>query len=655
MKATQCCSLIAAIMSPALFTPLLTAAEAPLLVLLQGEKLEAIRTAVRDSGATLTHDLPIISAVGARMNADQLAQLSALPFVERVIDDLAYSPEPEVEDDLECPLAGSLALRWQGPSASWTLFNKGPTALKLDQLNIGWPPGLGQLLGVTLEQEAIPVPGPARDAAPLSIGLSPREVPADSSVLLGFAFEKAPENASAVQNDIKLSVRAGADCTTELVPSYELPAQDSYFPTVSGASLLHRYGVTGQGVTVAVLDSGLWESPAFVREDTAGSPRILARYDAILGREVSVAVDESGHGTHMTSVIANSAPVTRPGAEQPSYRGVAPDARLVTVKAFDRTGEAGFLDIIRGLQWVVEHREQFNIRVLNLSFASRPRWPYYDDPVNQAVMRAWEAGIVVIAAAGNEGPEPMTIGAPGNLPYIITVGAITDSWTENDRRDDYLPDFSSRGPTPSGHIKPDVVAYGGHIIGELPPGASLGVDFPEYRTEDGQFVMTGTSQAAAVVSGLAALLIQAEPEVSNDDIKCMLMTSAQPAIASDGRFAYSPFLQGSGLVNVSRAITLGERGCGNTDLNLAADLKRLDFFVGPAVFPDDGSPPTLPGQEDLISATPPEKGLSASRRWGAADHVERLEKSISPSSPIDWIGRLRSEEEKMRALAAGSP
>lgn len=654
MRSTRRYRLIAAVLWAVLFTPLLSAGEAPLLVLLQGEKLEAIRTAVRESGATLTHDLPIISAVGARMNADQLAQLSALPFVERVIDDLAYNPEPEMENDLECPLAGSLALRWQGASASWTLFNKGPMARKLDQIHIKWPPDLGDLQGVTLDGKAIPVAKPAPDAAQLSVALSPWELAADSTALLGITFSEAPENPAAVQNDIELKVSAGPDCSTKLVPSYELPAQDSYFPTVSGASLLHRYGVTGQGVTVAVLDSGLWESPAFVREDTAGKPRILARYDAILGREVSVAVDESGHGTHMTSVIANSAPVTRRGAEQPSYRGVAPDARIVTVKAFDRTGEAGFLDIIRGVQWVVEHREQFNIRVLNLSFASRPRWPYYDDPVNQAVMRAWEAGIVVIAAAGNEGPEPMTIGAPGNLPYVITVGAITDSWTETDRRDDYLPDFSSRGPTPSGHIKPDVVAYGGHIIGELPPGASLGVDFPEYRTEDGQFVMTGTSQAAAVVSGLAALLIQAEPGVSNDDIKCMLMTSAQPAISSDGRFAYSPFLQGSGLVNVSRAITLGERGCGNTDLNLEADLKRLDFFVGPAVFPDDGSPPTLPGQNDLISATPPEKGLSASRRWGAADHVERLEKATS-SSPIDWIGRLRSEQEKMRSLAAGSP
>ena len=455
---------------------------------------------------------------------------------------------------------------------------------------------------------------------------------------------------AAAQSAISLNLEAGEECATELIPSYGAPESDTYFPTVSGAALLHHHGITGRGITIAVLDSGLWEEPDAIALDTRGAPRIIARYDAMVGEEVDATVDESGHGTHMTSVIADSGRVTRQNALSPSWRGIAPDVSLVAVKAFDSSGEAGFLDIVRGIQWVIKNRQRLGIRVLNLSFASRPRWPYWDDPVNQALMRAWDAGITVVAAAGNEGPDPMTVGSPGNLPYIITVGAITDSWTEEDRDDDYLPDFSSRGPTPTGHIKPDIVAYGGHIAGIMRPGATLGEQFPEYFMNDGSFVMTGTSQAAAVVSGLAALLLQAEPAVSNNDIKCMLMSSAEPAISTDGRLAYSPFLQGSGLVNVSRAITIGERGCGNEGLVLADDLQNRDHFQGPAEFHGADGVPTLPGQEELISSTPPEKGHSDSRRWGSSAHLERLLDPTAPS-PIDWLGIYQSERARMEALA----
>jgi subtilisin family serine protease len=162
--------------------------------------------------------------------------------------------------------------------------------------------------------------------------------------------------------------------------------------------------------------------------------------------------------------------------------------------------------------------------------------------------------------------------------------------------------------------------------------------------------MTGSSQAAALVSGLAALLIQAEPEVSNDDIKCMLMSSAEPAISADGRLAYSPYLQGSGLVNVSRAITVGDRGCGNDDLALDDDIARVDRFEGPAIFAEDGSPPRLPGEDELISPKLPEKGRSDSRRWGADAHLQRLTDPSQPS-PIDWLGRHQADQLRMKALA----
>ena len=624
--------------------------EGELLVMLQGEKLEEIRRATLASGAKITHELPIISALGAQMSAAQLEQLRSQPFVERVIDDLAYEPDPELGGDEDCPMGGALHLKWQDSTASWRLFNKGSDALPLAALRASWPNELGELRALMLDGIAF---GDA-ESLPAKNNIAVRalsgEIAPHSGTYLAMRFEHPPSAAIEAQNAITITVSAGDTCSAELVPSYDDPITDTYYPTVSGAALLQYHGVTGAGVTVAVLDSGLWEAPKALTHNTRGEPRILARYDALQGREVGLAVDESGHGTHMTSVIADSRPVTREGALKPSFRGAAPDVDLVVVKAFDSTGEAGFLDLVRGIQWVTANRDRLGIRVLNLSFASRPRWPYWDDPVNQALMRAWQAGIIVIAAAGNEGPEPMTVGSPGNLPYIITVGAITDSWTEDDRSDDYLPDFSSRGPTPTGHIKPDIVAYGGHMAGLVGPNTKLAREFPEYLMDDQSFVMTGSSQAAALVSGLAALLIQAEPDVSNDDIKCMLMSSAEPAISADGRLAYSPFLQGSGLVNVSRAITVGDRGCGNDDLALDDDIARVDRFEGPAIFAEDGSPPRLPGEDALISPNLPEKGHSESRRWGADAHLQRLTDPSQPA-PIDWLGRHQADQLRMKALA----
>jgi hypothetical protein len=323
------------------------------------------------------------------------------------------------------------------------------------------------------------------------------------------------------------------------------------------------------------------------------------------------------------------------------------------VKAFGKSGEAGFLDIVRGVQWIVDHRERFNIRVLNLSFAARPRWPYWEDPVNQALMRAWKAGIFITAAAGNEGPEPMTVGSPGNLPYLLTVGAATDSWTESDTRDDYIPDFSSRGPTPTGHIKPDLVAMGGHMAGIIRPGSSIARDLPEYDVSSGDFVMTGTSQATALVSGLAALLLQIEPDLENNELKCMLVSSAKPAIEEDGRYAYSPFTQGAGLIDLQRALTIGDRDCEQAGLNLEAEISNRDHFAGPAIF-NEGADPTLPGQSQIISDRRSEKGYSPSRRWGIAEHLQRLQEKPS-GAVIDWPAIYAEEQRRISNLATQSP
>ena len=119
------------------------------------------------------------------------------------------------------------------------------------------------------------------------------------------------------------------------------------------------------------------------------------------------------------------------------------------------------------MSWVVRNAKTYNIRVLNLSFAAPPRSYYWEDPLNQAVMKAWQAGIVVVASAGNTGPKPMTIGVPGNVPYVITVGAMTDRDTPSKGSDDELASFSSTGPTYEGFVKPEIVAPGGHVMATM--------------------------------------------------------------------------------------------------------------------------------------------------------------------------------------------
>jgi hypothetical protein len=623
-------------------------------VMLQGDSAASMRSLAQAQSGKLTHYLPIINAVGAELTRAQLDAVLASGEVTRHIDDLALNDQPEGEPEPEnpCKIAGSVEILRGHDGFRWYLYNKADDARQLTALDMSWPASLGAIQSITLAGNAVPPSSWHNQAAQeAQIKLPPEAAPdLRGRQALDVRFEHAAKT-EPLQSDYSVVAHFGDDCETKLIPGYPENSTDFYYSTVTGAEELHRHGVKGDGVTVAVLDSGLWDHPALIR-NTNGKDRVLARYDAINNSEIDGVFDESGHGTHLTSVIAHSGKTLRQGKATGGFKGIAPDVSLVAVKAFNETGQGGMLDIVRGLQWVVDNREKYNIGVLNLSFAARPRWPYYLDPINQAVMRVWAAGITVVAAAGNEGPEDMTVGSPGNLPYIITVGAVTDSWTVDTRADDYIPDFSSRGPTPAAHIKPDLVAPGGHITGITRPGSSLTQDHPEYALPGGDFVMTGSSQAAALVSGLAALLLQLEPDLSPDDVKCKLLSTAELAINRDGLLAYSPFVQGHGYVNLTRAITLGERGCGNTQLNLSRDMSFEEHFEGPAIIDADGKI-SLPGLVQMLSAEPTEKGNSENRVWGVKAHVERLPETYrSPANhPFSWQEMYELERQKIEALS----
>ncbi|MBN7795127.1 S8 family peptidase [Parahaliea mediterranea] len=629
--------------------------EAPLRVMLQGESSSQLSTLVELKGGTVTHNLHIINAVGALVSRQQLEAIVDSPLVSRHIDDLSLTPPPPVQE--ACNVGGALELDFDKDALHWRLYNKGSDTVALETLRMHWPGRLGELRKATLDGTDL-MPGQSLPPGPDKVELTvPQGIEAriNSEHLLTFQFSHFKGSPPSIeQHEIDLEAEFTGGCVTELIPGYAEYGSDTYYPTVSGAAELHQHGVTGRGVAVAVLDSGLWEHENLTR-DTRGRQRIAGRYDAIADIADSEVFDESGHGTHMTSVLANSGAVTRKGAPENSFMGIAPDVDIVAVKAFNKTGKGDFLDIVRGIQWVVDNRERLGIRVLNLSFAARPRWPYWLDPINQALMRAWQAGIVVVAAAGNEGPDAMTVGSPGNLPYIITVGAVTDSWTPNDRNDDYVPDFSSRGPTPSGHIKPDIVAPGGHISGITRPGSTLTQEHPDYLLNNGEFVMTGTSQASALVSGIASLLLQLEPDLTPDDVKCKLISSAEFAINRDGRLAYSPFQQGNGYASATRAVTLGKRGCGNVDMDLAQEIDNIQHYEGPAIITEDGSA-TLPGLSELYAGKPSAKGPSDDRRWGVKAHIERKNgPSPEEASPIDWTQHYLEEKSAIDRLARQRP
>jgi subtilisin family serine protease len=638
----------------------------PLKVFLQGSSSAELESLVVAQGGTITHDLHIIDAVGALLTPGQLEKVARSPQVKRIFDDLSISappPDSRPERDKPCDLGGSLELKIDDSAINWTLYNKEETPALLERLQLSWPPELGPIKQISLGDRTL---DPALFAAqtgssavlePVNTGADP--IPAlTASQDLRIVFS-SPAAGPLHQRDFELEASFVGDCSIELIPGYDDNHENFYYNAVIGADALHRNGVTGRGITVAVIDSGLWDHPALTN-DTDGKPRVLARYDAISDTPGEV-FDASGHGTQMTSIIAHSGPEAYGGVPTGAYKGVAPDVNVVSVKAFDVAGKGDFLDIVRAVQWVVDNRERYDIRVLNLSFAARPRWHYWLDPINQAIMRAWASGITVVAAAGNEGPDPMSIGSPGNLPFIITVGAVTDSWTPWDKDDDYIPDFSSRGPTPSAHIKPDVVAPGGHITGLTRPGSGLTRKHPEYMLRSGELVMTGSSQATAVVAGLAALLLQLEPDLTPDDIKCKLMSSAEPAINKDGLLAYSPFQQGHGYVNAARAVTLGQRGCGNADMDLESELAGVAHVQGPAIVKEDGGA-SLPGLEAMLSPEPAEKGHSSTRKWGVKAHIERLpppspdtDSAEGARPPFDWMQLYLQERETIEKLAAKDP
>lgn len=359
------------------------------------------------------------------------------------------------------------------------------------------------------------------------------------------AFRAYP-GVTAVTPDGRLESLGARDKAT--APSPAGAATLALVTQSTGAREYWKAGFTGMGVDVAIIDTGI----APVNGLSAAGKVILGPDLSFESQDASTRyLDTNGHGTHLAGIIAgrDSTVNAKYQNDTSSFIGMAPDARLVSVKVGDRYGHADVSQVIAAIDWVVQHKNDngLNIRVLNIAFGTDSTLAWWHDPLVQAAEVAWRNGIFVVVSAGNDGEGPKYTGSLTNLaksPNLMSVGA-TDTVGTVDRVDDTIPAFSSSG---SFLRRVDVVAPGKSIMSLKAPGSYADDNFGATAAYMDRFFRgSGTSQAAAVVSGAAALVIQQHPDISPTDLKNLLRGTAT-TLANE-----KPEAQGAGQLNLANA------------------------------------------------------------------------------------------------------
>jgi subtilisin family serine protease len=322
---------------------------------------------------------------------------------------------------------------------------------------------------------------------------------------------------------------------------------------ITGAQTYWKAGYTGKGIDVAVIDTGVAQVDGLTAPGKVVNGPDLS-FDS--QQESARYVDRHGHGTHMAGIIAGRANAADPSAyvgNTKNFLGMAPDARIVNVKVGDSEGATDVSQVIAAIDWVVQHRNDpgLNIRVLSISYGTDSGQPYELDPLAFAAEQAVRAGIVVVAAAGNAGfSKEGTLTNPAYDPFVLAVGASDPNGTLVPWDDDVAP-FSSVGSSSSGGNKgrsPDLLAPGAHVISLRAPGSLVDQSHPEGYVNSALFRGSGTSQAAAVVAGAAALVLQQRPTLTPDELKKLLMNAAT-SLKGTARSS-----QGYGQLNLGNAL-----------------------------------------------------------------------------------------------------
>jgi serine protease AprX len=424
-------------------------------------------------------------------------------------------------------------------------------------------------------------------------------------------LERSPAVSSVTVNEPVQMQAAAYAPTTDAGSLYSTTLQ-------TGAQAYWKAGFTGKGVDVAVVDTG-----------TAPVPGLATSGKLINGPDLSFEsqaanlryLDTYGHGTHMAGIIAGRAATAVSGSyagDTANFLGMAPDARIVSVKVADAMGAADVSQIIAAIDWVVQNKTTggLNIRVLNLSFGTNTTNPYSIDPLCHAVEAAWKQGITVVAATGNAGYY-MTPGGPGLTspardPYVIAVGA-TDTKKTLSTSDDAVASFSSSGVAGSGGTKnPDLVAPGKSIISLAVPGSFIDQTYGATGAVDGGFMRgSGTSQATAVMSGAAALVLQQHPTWTNNQVKALLTTTARKLTAG----TLTPSAQGKGSLDLAKALSVTSVAATNSYTN-STGTATLDSARGTAHLVDNGV--VLNGERDIFGDAVSTATLASRRTAGTA-------------------------------------
>jgi serine protease AprX len=292
-----------------------------------------------------------------------------------------------------------------------------------------------------------------------------------------------------------------------------------------------RAGFDGSGVDVALIDTGVAPVPGI---GTIVNGPDLSFDSQVPGMQY---LDGFGHGTHLAGIINGSGD---------RFSGIAPGARVVNVKVGASNGATDVSQVIAAIDWTVQHRRDngLNIRVINLAFGTDGVQPYQLDPLAYAVEVAWRRGIVVVVAAGNHGETTTTLDNPALDPFVIAVGAAETHGTLT-TGDDTVAAFTNRG---NASRSVDLIAPGRSVVSLRTPGSFIDVAHPEGVVGTRFLRGSGTSQAAAVVAGSAALLLQAKPELNPDQVKWLLTRTARPLVLADD------LADGAGEIDVFRAI-----------------------------------------------------------------------------------------------------